>query len=176
MVHSSSGDFWALLGTVLYPFLAIWRLISNFLFSNPPAQTSVRAAASETSNLASSSNSEKRYLFSPFAKYVSNAQCLRQNEKICYGYIVFFYKGNNPNVLKSYYIVSHVHLMGCSRTWVFSAIFLKLNLCKATSPLLVLLFHLLNSLHPIIIKVDFFFPGPNSNIFLVSHVLSVNFW
>ncbi|XP_058571417.1 UBX domain-containing protein 4 isoform X1 [Neofelis nebulosa] len=60
MVHSSSGDFWTLLGTVLYPFLAIWRLISNFLFSNPPAQTSVRAAASEPSNLASSSNSEKR--------------------------------------------------------------------------------------------------------------------
>ncbi|XP_034510380.1 UBX domain-containing protein 4 [Ailuropoda melanoleuca] len=60
MVHSSSGDFWTLLGTVLYPFLAIWRLISNFLFSNPPAQTSVRAAASESSNLAASSNSEKR--------------------------------------------------------------------------------------------------------------------
>ncbi|KAJ1065548.1 hypothetical protein K5549_016640, partial [Capra hircus] len=61
MVHSSSGDFWTLLGTVLYPFLAIWRLISNFLFSNPPpAQTSVRAASLETSNLASSSSSEKR--------------------------------------------------------------------------------------------------------------------
>ncbi|XP_032209721.1 UBX domain-containing protein 4 isoform X2 [Mustela erminea] len=60
MVHSSSGDFWTLLGTVLYPFLAIWRLISNFLFSNPPAQTSVRAATSESSNLASASNSEKR--------------------------------------------------------------------------------------------------------------------
>ncbi|ELK27657.1 UBX domain-containing protein 4 [Myotis davidii] len=60
MVHSSSGDFWTLLGTVLYPFLAIWRLISNFLFSNPPpAQTSVRSS-SESSNLASSSNSEKR--------------------------------------------------------------------------------------------------------------------
>ena len=61
MVHSSSGDFWTFLGTVLYPFLAIWRLISNFLFGNPPpAQTSVRAASLESSNLASSSNSEKR--------------------------------------------------------------------------------------------------------------------
>ncbi|XP_012583113.1 PREDICTED: UBX domain-containing protein 4 isoform X2 [Condylura cristata] len=61
IVHSSSGDIWTLLGTVLYPFLAIWRLISNFLFSNPPpAQTSVRATSSEPSNLASSSNSEKR--------------------------------------------------------------------------------------------------------------------
>ncbi|XP_071072573.1 UBX domain-containing protein 4 isoform X2 [Dasypus novemcinctus] len=61
MVPSSSGDIWTLLGTVLYPFLAIWRLISNFLFSNPPpAQTSVRTASSEYSNPASSSNSEKR--------------------------------------------------------------------------------------------------------------------
>ncbi|KAM9244391.1 LOW QUALITY PROTEIN: UBX domain-containing protein 4-like [Dugong dugon] len=60
MVHSSSGDIWTLLGTVLYPFLAIWRLISNFLFSNPPpAQTSVIATSSEPSNSASSSNSEK---------------------------------------------------------------------------------------------------------------------
>ncbi|KAM9687950.1 LOW QUALITY PROTEIN: UBX domain-containing protein 4-like [Trichechus inunguis] len=60
MVHSSSGDIWTLLGTVLYPFLAIWRLISNFLLSNPPpAQTSVIATSSEPSNSASSSNSEK---------------------------------------------------------------------------------------------------------------------
>lgn len=60
IVHSSSGDIWTLLGTVLYPFLAIWRLISNFLFSNPPAQTSVRTSLPETSNPASSSKSEKR--------------------------------------------------------------------------------------------------------------------
>ncbi|XP_006834641.1 PREDICTED: UBX domain-containing protein 4 [Chrysochloris asiatica] len=61
MVHSSSGDIWTLLGTVLYPFLAIWRLISNFLFSNPPpAQTTMRATSSEPLNSASSSNSEKR--------------------------------------------------------------------------------------------------------------------
>uniref|UniRef100_A0A8C5V423 UBX domain-containing protein 4 n=2 Tax=Microcebus murinus TaxID=30608 RepID=A0A8C5V423_MICMU len=61
IVHSSGGDIWTLLGTVLYPFLAIWRLISNFLFSNPPpAQTSVRVTSSEPPNPASSSKSEKR--------------------------------------------------------------------------------------------------------------------
>ncbi|KAK2489253.1 hypothetical protein MC885_015524 [Smutsia gigantea] len=60
MVHSSSGDFWTLLGTVLYPFLAIWTLISNFLFSNPPAQTSAMKTSLEPANLVSSSNSEKR--------------------------------------------------------------------------------------------------------------------
>ncbi|XP_004836172.1 UBX domain-containing protein 4 isoform X1 [Heterocephalus glaber] len=61
IVHSSSGDIWTLLGTVLYPFLAIWRLISNFLFSNPPsAQTSVRTPSPESSNPTSSGKSEKR--------------------------------------------------------------------------------------------------------------------
>lgn len=61
IVPSSSGDIWTLLGTMLYPFLAIWRLISNFLFSNPPpAQTSARATSTEPSNSASSSKSEKR--------------------------------------------------------------------------------------------------------------------
>lgn len=124
MVHSSTGDFWTFLGTVLYPFLAIWRLISNFLFSNPPpAQTSVRAAALESSNLASSGNSERRYLFvfSPFAKYVSNAQCLIQNEKFCYGYFAFsLYQGENPTC------------SGKLNTWVFSAIFLKPIPWKAT--------------------------------------------
>ncbi|KAL0625800.1 UBX domain-containing protein 4 [Plecturocebus cupreus] len=61
IVHSSSRDIWTLLGTVLYPFLAIWRLISNFLFSNPPpARTSVRVTSSEPPNPASSSKSEKR--------------------------------------------------------------------------------------------------------------------
>ncbi|XP_037705250.1 UBX domain-containing protein 4 [Choloepus didactylus] len=61
VVPSSSGDIWTLLGAVLYPFLAIWRLISNFLFSNPPpAQNSVRTASSEPSNPASSGNSGKR--------------------------------------------------------------------------------------------------------------------
>ncbi|XP_034369035.1 UBX domain-containing protein 4 isoform X2 [Arvicanthis niloticus] len=61
IVHPSSGDIWTLLGTVLYPFLAIWRLISNFLFSSPPpAQTSARATSTEPSNSASSNKSEKR--------------------------------------------------------------------------------------------------------------------
>jgi len=32
MVYSSRGDFWTLWGTVLYPFLDIWRLTSNIFF------------------------------------------------------------------------------------------------------------------------------------------------
>ncbi|XP_063144764.1 UBX domain-containing protein 4 isoform X2 [Candoia aspera] len=37
VVQSSSGDLWRFLGTILYPLIAVWRFISNFLFSNPPS-------------------------------------------------------------------------------------------------------------------------------------------
>ncbi|XP_060632013.2 UBX domain-containing protein 4 [Anolis sagrei] len=36
VVQSSSGDFWRFLGTILYPLIAVWRFISNFLFTSPP--------------------------------------------------------------------------------------------------------------------------------------------
>ncbi|XP_007437100.1 UBX domain-containing protein 4 [Python bivittatus] len=37
VVQSSSGDLWRFLGTILYPLIAVWRFISNFLFTNPPS-------------------------------------------------------------------------------------------------------------------------------------------
>uniref|UniRef100_A0A8C2D3X3 UBX domain-containing protein 4 n=1 Tax=Cyprinus carpio TaxID=7962 RepID=A0A8C2D3X3_CYPCA len=37
VVHSSAGGgVWAMLGSLLYPLLAVWRFISGFLFSSPP--------------------------------------------------------------------------------------------------------------------------------------------
>ncbi|KAH0621360.1 hypothetical protein JD844_022544 [Phrynosoma platyrhinos] len=36
VVQSSNGDFWRFLGTILYPLIAVWRFISNFLFTSPP--------------------------------------------------------------------------------------------------------------------------------------------
>ncbi|XP_048339790.1 UBX domain-containing protein 4 isoform X2 [Sphaerodactylus townsendi] len=54
-MQSSGGDFWKFLGTVLYPLIAVWRFISNFLFSSPPPpQTSERSHQQDHS--ASSSN------------------------------------------------------------------------------------------------------------------------
>ncbi|KAM6460589.1 UBX domain-containing protein 4 isoform 2-T2 [Liasis olivaceus] len=37
VVQSSNGDLWRFLGTILYPLIAVWRFISNFLFTNPPS-------------------------------------------------------------------------------------------------------------------------------------------
>ncbi|XP_012674436.2 UBX domain-containing protein 4 [Clupea harengus] len=36
VVQSSGGGMWALLGTILYPLLAVWRFLSGFLFCSPP--------------------------------------------------------------------------------------------------------------------------------------------
>ncbi|KAL2081250.1 hypothetical protein ACEWY4_023103 [Coilia grayii] len=36
VVQSSGGGLWALLGTILYPLLAVWRFLSGFLFCSPP--------------------------------------------------------------------------------------------------------------------------------------------
>ncbi|KAJ7345814.1 hypothetical protein JRQ81_001764 [Phrynocephalus forsythii] len=40
VVQSSSGDIWRFLGTILYPLIAVWRFISNFLFPGPPPSQS----------------------------------------------------------------------------------------------------------------------------------------
>ncbi|NXS67240.1 UBXN4 protein, partial [Pandion haliaetus] len=45
VVQASGGDLWKFLGTILYPLLAVWRFISNFLFTSPPpSQSTVRSA------------------------------------------------------------------------------------------------------------------------------------
>ncbi|XP_068102021.1 UBX domain-containing protein 4 isoform X2 [Hyperolius riggenbachi] len=63
VVQSSDGGVWGLLGTLLYPLLAVWRFISNFLFSSPPpAQQSDREAhpQQENTNPTSSNTSEPK--------------------------------------------------------------------------------------------------------------------
>ncbi|KAL8183247.1 UNVERIFIED_CONTAM: UBX domain-containing protein 4, partial [Gekko kuhli] len=60
-VQSSGGDFWKFLGTILYPLIAVWRFISNFLFSSPPpSQTSERPHQQEHSNPSSSTTESSR--------------------------------------------------------------------------------------------------------------------
>ncbi|NXO00065.1 UBXN4 protein, partial [Rhinopomastus cyanomelas] len=45
VVQASGSDLWKFLGTILYPLLAVWRFISNFLFTRPPpSESAVRSA------------------------------------------------------------------------------------------------------------------------------------
>ncbi|NXL89710.1 UBXN4 protein, partial [Alectura lathami] len=61
VVQASGGDLWQFLGTILYPLIAVWRFISNFLFATPPpSQSAVRAAhQQDNSNPSQSSNVEQ---------------------------------------------------------------------------------------------------------------------
>ncbi|XP_063285426.1 UBX domain-containing protein 4 [Pelobates fuscus] len=63
VVSSSEGGVWNVLGTILYPLLAVWKFLSNFLFgSPPPSDTRDRATHSQqdSTNPSSASNSEPK--------------------------------------------------------------------------------------------------------------------
>ncbi|NWY48174.1 UBXN4 protein, partial [Sylvia atricapilla] len=58
VVRASGSDLWKFLGTILYPLLAVWRFISNFLFTSPPpSQPSVRSAHQQDHSAPSTSGS-----------------------------------------------------------------------------------------------------------------------
>nr|XP_010307395.1 PREDICTED: UBX domain-containing protein 4 [Balearica regulorum gibbericeps] len=61
VVQASGSDLWKFLGTLLYPLLAVWRFISNFLFTSPPpSQSTVRSAhQQEHSNPPASGSTEQ---------------------------------------------------------------------------------------------------------------------
>lgn len=64
VVQSSEGGIWAVLGTILYPLLAVWRFLSSFLFVTPPppgaASTGPGHQPNSYTNSASASDKTKR--------------------------------------------------------------------------------------------------------------------
>ncbi|KAM9365396.1 LOW QUALITY PROTEIN: UBX domain-containing protein 4 [Pholidichthys leucotaenia] len=59
-LQSSGGGIWAILGTLLYPLLAVWRVLSSFLFSTPPpSATASRSATPQSSSFSSSTSAYK---------------------------------------------------------------------------------------------------------------------
>uniref|UniRef100_A0A3Q4AUF0 UBX domain-containing protein 4 n=1 Tax=Mola mola TaxID=94237 RepID=A0A3Q4AUF0_MOLML len=61
-VAHSSGDIWAVLGTLLYPLLALWRFLSSFLFANPPTLQAASRGPAHQSTSYTNSASEKKSL------------------------------------------------------------------------------------------------------------------
>ncbi|NXI38871.1 UBXN4 protein, partial [Galbula dea] len=58
VVQASGSDLWKFLGTILYPLLAVWRFISNFLFTSPPpSQSALRSAHQQDNSSPSASSS-----------------------------------------------------------------------------------------------------------------------
>ncbi|NWR57677.1 UBXN4 protein, partial [Bucorvus abyssinicus] len=61
VVQASGSDLWKFLGTILYPLLAVWRFISNFLFTSPPpSQSTVRSAHQQDHSSPSASSSTEQ--------------------------------------------------------------------------------------------------------------------
>uniref|UniRef100_A0A8P4KN18 UBX domain-containing protein 4 n=1 Tax=Dicentrarchus labrax TaxID=13489 RepID=A0A8P4KN18_DICLA len=64
VVQSSGGSIWAVLGTLLYPLLAVWRFLSSFLFATPPPPGAASRGPAHQSNSytnsASASDKAKR--------------------------------------------------------------------------------------------------------------------
>ncbi|XP_066497417.1 UBX domain-containing protein 4 [Hoplias malabaricus] len=52
---SGGGGIWALLGTILYPLLAVWRFLSGFFISSPPPGAAAAAAESRAQQRSSNS-------------------------------------------------------------------------------------------------------------------------
>ncbi|XP_073710816.1 UBX domain-containing protein 4 [Misgurnus anguillicaudatus] len=58
MVHSSAGGgVWAMLGSLLFPLLAVWRFISGFLFRSPPPSVPARPQNQHAANTFSTGSS-----------------------------------------------------------------------------------------------------------------------
>ncbi|XP_068429006.1 UBX domain-containing protein 4 [Clinocottus analis] len=63
VVQSSDGGIWAILGTLLYPLLAVWRFLSSFLFATPPPPGAASRGSAQPSGSytnASASDKDKR--------------------------------------------------------------------------------------------------------------------
>ncbi|KAM4561304.1 UBX domain-containing protein 4 isoform 2-T2 [Fundulus diaphanus] len=59
VTRSSGFGIWAVLGSILYPLLAVWRFLSSFLFAAPYSASASRGEAEHNSSI-SSSNQAKR--------------------------------------------------------------------------------------------------------------------
>ncbi|XP_037345397.1 UBX domain-containing protein 4 isoform X1 [Pungitius pungitius] len=59
VMQSSDGGIWAVLGTVLYPLLAVWRFLSSFLFATPPPPRAASTGYAQPSGSYSNSGSDK---------------------------------------------------------------------------------------------------------------------
>nr|XP_046260097.1 UBX domain-containing protein 4 isoform X2 [Scatophagus argus] len=59
VVQSSRGGIWAVLGTLLYPLLAVWRFLSSILFAAPPSHGEASRGPTNQSKSFTNSPSDK---------------------------------------------------------------------------------------------------------------------
>ncbi|XP_008295056.1 UBX domain-containing protein 4 isoform X2 [Stegastes partitus] len=86
VAQSSGGGLWAVLGTLLYPLLAVWRFLSSFLFATPPTSVAASRGPAQQSNpyanSTSASNKAKRETLSKHT-LENRPKDFKKDGKIC---------------------------------------------------------------------------------------------
>ncbi|XP_061774350.1 UBX domain-containing protein 4 [Nerophis ophidion] len=77
VVSSSAGGVWAILRTLFYPILSVWRLLSSMMFATEPQETST---SSYTNSASRPDNSKREPLSTPAEKRPKN---FKKDGKIC---------------------------------------------------------------------------------------------
>ncbi|XP_067372492.1 UBX domain-containing protein 4 isoform X2 [Channa argus] len=80
------GGFWTIVGTLLYPLLAVWRFLSSFLFAAPThTEAPFRGPAQLSSSYSSSSSSSDKSKREPLSKKTleKRPEDFKKEGKIC---------------------------------------------------------------------------------------------
>ncbi|XP_034741068.1 UBX domain-containing protein 4 isoform X2 [Etheostoma cragini] len=88
VVQSSAGGVWVLLGTLLYPLLAMWRFLSSFLFTSPTppgAAAAPRGSGRPSSSYTSSASASDKTNRETVPKYSAEKRPkdFKKDGKIC---------------------------------------------------------------------------------------------
>ncbi|XP_028289595.1 UBX domain-containing protein 4 isoform X2 [Parambassis ranga] len=86
VVQSSGGGIWAVLGTILYPLLAVWRFLSSLMLPTPSASTApARASAQQSSSFNNSSSATNKANRETLSKHTAEnrPKDFKNDGKIC---------------------------------------------------------------------------------------------
>ncbi|XP_042350407.1 UBX domain-containing protein 4 [Plectropomus leopardus] len=85
VVQSSGGGIWAVLGTLLYPLLAVWRFLSSFLFATPPPPGAARGPTHQSSSYTNSSSALDKAKRESLSKHTleKRPKDFKKDGKIC---------------------------------------------------------------------------------------------
>ncbi|XP_045910101.1 UBX domain-containing protein 4 isoform X2 [Micropterus dolomieu] len=85
VVQSSEGGIWAVLGTLIYPLLAVWRFLSTFLFATPPPPGASRGTTHQSNSHTNSASASDKAKREPLSKHTreKRPKDFKKDGKIC---------------------------------------------------------------------------------------------
>ncbi|XP_038575708.1 UBX domain-containing protein 4 isoform X2 [Micropterus salmoides] len=85
VVQSSEGGIWAVMGTLIYPLLAVWRFLSTFLFATPPPPGASRGTTHQSNSHTNSASASDKAKREPLSKHTreKRPKDFKKDGKIC---------------------------------------------------------------------------------------------